>query len=591
MLQRLLLMICVLWSVPVFAQLPVPDFSATPLSGCAPLEVNFTNLSTDARSQQWDLGNGVTSTQTNPSTLYTTPGVYTVTLTVTNENGSQTLTRTNYITVFANPAPEFSVNNQSGCFPLRASFQDLSTPGTGSLVSWNWSFGNGATSTQQNPLYIYTTSGSYFVSLTVTNSDGCSRTIVKPDFINVSTGVQAAFNFSAPQTCSPPDTIRFQNQSAGPGTISYLWNFGDGNTSTAINPAHEYTTAGPFSVQLIATSSQGCVDTLIRSNIIQLNNVQTNIGAPATGCVGQAISFQNNSTPLPQAAIWNFGDATGSVLVNPIKTFTAAGVYQVRLNNQYATCSDSAFHTITIQPKPTARFTSTDSISCRAPHTVQFADQSTDAVSWLWDFGDGNTSTVQQPSHTYTSLGNYTVRLIVTNSFGCTDTLIRPAFVRLQRPVLAPVLSPTEGCTPLTVQFTANASSIDTVATWFWDFGNGNTSTLTNPSNTFDSGTYSIKLRVTTRLGCIDSVILNNAIRVGVRPRADFTAAPLQACAFATVQFTDASTGNPDEWLWSFGDNTGSSQQNPLHTYTDTGWRSVRSVSYTHLTLPTNREV
>ncbi len=576
--QAVLLCICTLFVAgTLHAQAPVPQFSASTTAGCAPLLVNFTDQSTGgATAWQWDLGNGTTSTQQNPSTVYFTPGSYTVTLTVTNASGSRTLTRTNYITVNALPTTEFSADNRNGCFPLRVQFTDLTDPGFGTITSWNWSFGNGATSTLQNPFYVYTTSGTYFVSLTVTNSAGCSRTMVKPAFINVSQGIIPNFTVAAPRNCRPPESISFTNTTIGPGTLSYEWDFGDGNSSTATNPNNNYTTPGPFTVRLITRSSLGCVDTLTRTNAVLLNNLQTAMGAPATACIREIIPFQNQSVPLPVSSVWTFGDGTTSTQTNPTKAYSSIGTFTVRLVNQYAVCRDSVTQTITINPRPTASFSSTDTISCRAPHTVSFTDASANAVSWNWNFGDGNTSTLQNPVHTYTALGNYTVRLVVTNNLGCTDTLTRVNYIRLQRPVFNPIINPSEGCRILNVQFLANTTAVDSIASWFWDFGNGVTSTLRNPSATYDSGTYSVKLRVVTVQGCVDSIVLNNRIRTGTRPTAAFSATPVNVCAFAPLQFNDLSTGNPDQWSWTFGDGNTSNLQNPVHTYRDTGTFTIR---------------
>ncbi|MBX9784788.1 MAG: PKD domain-containing protein [Chitinophagaceae bacterium] len=565
-------------SFSAFAQLPVPAFTANTVSGCAPLQVDFTDQSTGATSWQWDLGNGSTSNQQNPSTIYSNPGTYTVTLTVTNASGSQTLTKTNYITINAQPVPDFTANQTAGCFPLRVQFFDATSPGTGSVVSWNWSFGNGVTSADQNPFYTYTVSGAYFVSLTVTNSAGCTKTIVKPAFITVSDGVKADFNVSPPLNCKPPETLNFQNLSTGPPTLSYQWNFGDGNTSTSPAPSHNYLTAGPFTVTLITSSTLGCIDTIVKTNVAQLNNIQTQINAPATACINELINFQNQSTPVPVSSVWTFGDATGSTQINPSKAYSATGTYNIKLINQYGSCADSATATITINPRPTARFTSTDSVSCKAPHTVNFQDQSVNAISWDWDFGDGGTSTIQSPSHIYNTLGNYTVRLIVRNSFGCTDTMIKTAFVKIEKPVFNPLIQPAEGCRLLNVQFTANTTAVDSIASWFWDFGNG-TSAIRNPSNIFDSGSYNIKLKVVTVQGCIDSVVINNGVKVGTKPSAQFNAVPLTVCAFSPVQFSDLSTGKPDEWIWDFGDMNSSAAQNPTHIYQDTGIFTIRLIA------------
>ena len=568
-----------LFSLPtpaVRAQLPVPNFSASPVTGCAPLLVNFTDLSTGATSWEWNLGNGVTSNQRNPSTVYFNPGTYTVTLTVTNAGGTQTLTRTNYITVGTLPTVDFSASARSGCAPLQVQFSDLSQPGFGSIVSWNWSFGNGDGSTQQNPQYTYTQPGTYFVSLTVTNNAGCSRTLSRPAYITVNPPLTPDFSFSAPQRCTPPETISFTNLSTGPGTLSYQWNFGDGNTSTATNPAHNYTTAGPFSVQLTVTSSVGCTATITRPNAIQLNSFQPVIGIPDSACVRTNIAFQNLSTPLPASSSWSFGDGTFSTQTNPVKSYLNPGTYTVKLVNQYASCRDSVTRVLVVKPRPVSVITSPDRIGCAPPHTVRFTDSSINAVSWFWNFGDGTTSTQQNPTHTYNSYGFFTVQLITTNAIGCSDTSTRVNFIRIERPVFNPQISPSEGCRLLTSQFLANTTAVDSIVSWFWDFGDGTTSTLRNPVHTFDSGTYTIKLRVQTGLGCFDSIVLPNRIRVGTKPTAAFTANPLNVCAFSTVSFTDASSGNPNQWNWNFGNGIASTLQNPTTIYQDTGLFTVR---------------
>lgn len=566
--------------IGLFAQAPTAGFTATPVNGCAPVVVNFTDQSTgNPSSWQWNLGNGVTSNSQNPSTFYSIPGTYTITLTVTNASGSNTITRTNYITVNSPPTPNFMANNTSGCFPLRVQFSDLSDPGFGTITSWNWSFGTGATSTQQNPQYLYTTAGNFSVSLTVTNSAGCTKTIVRPSYISVSGGVKADFSFSKPQNCSAPEDISFTNSSSGPPFLSYEWDFGDGKTSSFPNPVNTYYTSGPFTVRLITKSSQGCTDTVIKSNIIKLNNYQSLITGPDSACVNAPINLQNTSVPSPDNSFWDFGDGTNAAQKNPVKTYTTAGFYFIKLVNDFTTCKDSVYKVIKISPRPVASFITTDSISCKAPHTVNFQNLSASAVTYQWDFGDGTTSVQNSPTHTYTDTGSYTVRLIAFNSSGCPDTLTRVSYVRVLKPVLKPFMLPADGCKLLNVQFFANSTSVDSILSWSWNFGNGNTSVLRNPTNTFDSGSYAVRLKIVTTQGCIDSTRIDS-VRVGNKPKAAFSASPLVVCAFAPVQFTDLSTGNPNEWNWDFGDKSNAFQQNPVHSFQDTGLFTIRLIAY-----------
>ena len=215
--SQLLLLCLFFYSSGTLAQ-PAANFTASPLAGCSPLIVNFQDLSTGApTSWLWNFGNGNTSTLQNPIASYFTPGTYTITLTVTNAGGSNTLVRTNYISVYEPPTVDFSASITSCCFPLRVQLTDLSTAGIGNTnVSWDWDFGNGQTSNLQNPFVIYTTAGIFNVTLRVTNDKGCVRTLSRPAFINVTPGVRSIFTHTSPTVCSAPATIDFTNNSTGP---------------------------------------------------------------------------------------------------------------------------------------------------------------------------------------------------------------------------------------------------------------------------------------------------------------------------------------------------------------------------------------
>lgn len=565
-----------------FGQVPIANFTGSPVSGCSPLIVNFQDLSTgNPTSWNWNFGNGNTSTIQNPSATYFTPGTYTVTLTVTNASGSNTVTRTNYITVYETPSVDFSSNTTSGCFPLQVQFQDLSTPGAGNTnVAWLWDFGNGTTSTLQNPVATYGSAGMYSVTLRVTNDKGCTRIISRPNYINVTSGVTAGFTHTQSTVCRPPADISFTNTSTGPPTLSYLWDFGDGNFSTLQNPTHTYTTSGSFIVTLVTYSTAGCQDTA-RSNQIDIGGFTTSFNAPAEVCVNQPASFTNTSSPAPVSSVWNLGDGTIVTSTHYTHTYTVPGVYTVRLYNTYTSCNDSISQTITVNPNPVAGFTAPVTSRCEPPLTVNFQDLSTGgAVSWLWDFGDGGTSVLQNPSHTYTAYGNFTVKLVVTNSFGCVDSLIMPDYVIIQRANISLPGLPARGCIPFTFNFNPVITSVDAVTSYSWDFGDGGTSTLPNPSYTYVAqGTYNVRLIITTSSGCTDDTTFVNAIRVGSKPVANFTATPIPVCARQPVQFTDLSVP-ADEWLWDFGDGSTSTLQNPTHSYNDTGYFSVQLIAW-----------
>jgi gliding motility-associated-like protein len=553
--------------------MPAANFTASTLSGCSPLVVDFQDQSTGSPTEWfWDFGNGATSTLRNPSTTYFLPGTYTVKLTVTNATGSNTLTRNQMITIWDKPTVNFIVNDSTACFPHPAQFTDLSVPSPGTVnTAWMWDFGNGVQSTQQNPSNVYTNSGNFNVTLKVTNDKGCYAAFTKPAYIRIAGGVQGAFTHSQPVVCRPPFNITFNNTSAGPGTLTYYWEFGDGNTSTLQNPTHSYTAPGNFTITMAVTSSDGCSDTIRRTGSLNIENITTAMTAPDSICINSPVNFLNASTPTPRATNWDFGDGNSSSLTNPRHTYTTPGTYIVKLYNAYNYCTDSVIKPIKVLPRPVANFTYSDTTRCQPNHTVNFTDASANAVSWAWDFGDGNTSTQQNPSHTYTGYGVFTVKLVVTNSSGCTDSLIKQNLVQIRRPEVVFLGLPVRGCVPYTINPIAGIATSDVVTSYLWDFGDGNTSTSTTPSNTYtQQGTYTVKLTITTSDGCTDTYSLTPAVTVGRKPTADFTANPNPVCAFDNIQFTDM-TNEATEWSWNFGDGGTSILQNPTHVFSDTG--------------------
>jgi PKD repeat protein len=219
------------------------------------------------------------------------------------------------------------------------------------------------------------------------------------------------------------------------------------------------------------------------------------------------------------------------------------------------------------------------------PLSVQFTDTSTDSdgtiTAWSWDFGDGNNSTQQNPQHTYTVAGNYTVTLTVTDDDTAQDGEQAP--VNATTPV-APVASfttnpsPAVGKVPLQVQFTDTSTDSDgTIIAWSWDFGDGNISTLQNPTHTYMSdGMFTVTLTVTDNSALQDNDTAPVTVTLTVPPVASFTMNPSPATGLAplNVQFTDTSTdsdGTIVAWSWNFGDGNTSTQQNPSHTYTSGG--------------------
>ncbi|MBD0331962.1 MAG: PKD domain-containing protein, partial [Chitinophagaceae bacterium] len=510
------ILVILFWHATAYGQLSA-NFTASPVSGCSPFVVSFTDQSTGNPTQwRWDLGNGVISTLKNPSATYFNPGTYNIKLVAIDASGTDSVIKNQLITVYANPVVNFNVSDTAGCFPLSVNFIDLSAAGNGTLTNWQWDFGDGNISTAQNPAHVYTSSGNYNITLRVTNSFGCVKSFTKTQYIKVSQGVKAAYTNSTPASCSPPITIQFTNGSTGPGPLSYLWDFGDGSSSTSVNTTHTYTTNGTYTVSLIAISPQGCRDTIKKTNLLSIGAINSNFTTPAVVCQNQSFSLNNTSSPAPSSVLWNFGDGTTSTAINPLKRYTSSGSYSIKLVNNFGGCSDSVIKQVTVSPKPKAAFDADNKLFCKTPAAVQFTSTSSNANTILWKFGDSTTSTATNPAHTYSAEGIYTVTLIVTNQSGCSDTLIKQNFIQIKKPHIELSGIPRNGCAPLTVNPQANVNSIEPVSNYVWDFGDGTTNVSATPSHTYNTtGTYTVSLVITTSGGCTDTAVFADAVRVG----------------------------------------------------------------------------
>ncbi|MEM1000280.1 MAG: PKD domain-containing protein [Bacteroidota bacterium] len=569
-------------SGPINGQITA-DFTAFTTGGCAPLLVQFSDLSTgNITGWNWDFGNGATSTQTNPSIVYTNPGVYTVVLTVTAGTSSATETKAGYITVSAPPAINFTGQPLTGCAPHAVSFTDQSTF-SAPASSFVWSFGDGSTSPTASPTHTYASAGNYSVGLSIVDANGCfaSRTIA--NLVQVVPIPRAEFSTSDSLGCRPPHSVSFVNSSTG-SNLSYQWSFGDGTTATQAAPSHTYALPGSYTVELIVTSSAGCSDTLVRTNYVRVAPLNANLSTPMSRvCVGEPVLFFDQSTGTPIIWQWDFGDGGTDTVQNPIHTFSTPGQFSITLIVSDGSCTDTIQQSSTIEvvAAPTADFQADTLRSCRAPFTVSFTDLSTGALAWSWDFGDGTTSTANNPSHTYTAPGQYTVRLAVANADSCRDTLFRAAYIEILPPVADFVLAgPASGCLPLLVNFVdSSRTALGNVTAWNWDFGDGSSANTQNPSHTYTTaGTFTVTLIATTDSACADTLVVPNLITTGTPPTANFPNTPMTTCYGDTASFTNLST-NATTYTWNFGDTITSGSVNPIHVYALPGCYDVSLIA------------
>jgi gliding motility-associated-like protein len=576
----LCLPVLLLFSLQGYSQTMVAEFTSSQTSGCAPLAVQFKDLTTgNPKFWTWDFGNGTLSNAKDPHVAYSTPGTYTVKLVVRNADGTTGITKTNYITVNASPTASFSANITTGCIPVNVQFTDASTSTSGSIVSWEWDFGDGGKSTARNPQHTYSNTGFYSVTLTVTSSSGCKSTATYGRYIRIVAGVKAEFTTGKALSCQPPYNVNFINNSSGPGNMTFQWDLGNGNTSTQASPSSTYA-AATYNVTLTATSEFGCSNTITKP--VTFGGPTTVIKVPDTVCLNTQVSFVNDGSVAPQKTLWDFGNGQQSTSVNGSTVYTSPGDYTVTVNNTYSACKDTVVKQIYVRPGSTIDFTATNAIGCKPPLNVTFQDASPVPNSkWEWDFGDGTTGTGSPVNHSYNASGNFNVTATFTDFAGCVIKLTKPSVVTIEAPKVKINTVPAGGCVPFTYTPTATATAMDGVASYLWDFGDGNTSPLAAPTHTYNNtGKYNIKLTVTTTGGCTATTTETEGVKVGTPPATSFSIADNDVCASSPVSFTDNTPQPVDEWTWDFGDGSSSNTQNPNHTYLDTGTFIVKLTAF-----------
>lgn len=390
------------------------------------------------------------------------------------------------------------------------------------------------------------------------------------------------FNVSAQSGCAP-FTINFYDQST-PTPSAWSWDFGDGNSSTSKDPSNTYYTSGVYDITLTVTFPGNQVVTTTKQAYISIHSKPTAnfTNSATTGCEDWPVSFTNQSTQGSSPIVsnfWDFGNTFSDTAKNPTHVFRTPGTFDVKLivedvNGCQAIREKKAL--ITVLQIPDAQFASGSQVGCSAPHTVSFVNttvaNASGGVTYAWTFGNGNTSTTKSPSTTYTAGGSYDVRLIATNSNGCKDTMLKPAFINVEIAKASFTSSPNTGCTPLTVNFTNTSTPNLAGNQYSWSFGSVAYSSAKDTAVEFNgSGNYSVKMVFVTPNGCRDSVIKTNLIQAQPGPTSLFYANDSNACrAPFEVQFTSANTSTAT-YEWDFGDGTTSTLKNPKKKYLDTG--------------------
>lgn len=588
---------------------PVADFGYdnTCLSSLTAFSDASINGDIQIVSWFWNFDDPVTGTYNNTSNeqnavhQFSHIGAFAVSLTVTNSKGcSSTVIDT--VTIDTPPPVKFIYS--SACLDTEIQFTDSTVTTVADISNWLWDFGDGTTSTDQNPTHTYLTSGIYTVSLSVLNLNGCSNTVSHD--VEVYAAPIANFDFVDP-TCAE-DTVQFIDYSttpAGTNITEWKYYFGDGDSTIIIPTAsadvqHQYDSSGTFTVTLQITNSNGCQSS-ISKNIVILPTPVANFDY-AAACLDEFVQFSDLSTVNGGGDIvswtWNFGDPATTVnntsgIQNPVHRFSTAGTFTVQLlieNSQG--CTDTISHDVLVTPLPAVDF---DIAQACLDTLVEFTVNTTvttvsEIASYLWEFGDGQTSNVQNPVHMYDVDGNYTVTLTITDTAGCVNSVSHDLSLSALPQSLFGMSE--SQCSSDPIQF-SNYSTTESgyITEWQWDFGDGNDTTITFPNNPNVShvysseGTYTATLTVLNSNGCSNFSTQEITILPGPIANFDFES----VCLDVSANFTDLSQANGGgqlvRWNWDFGDPTSginnfSTLQNPSHLFRTVGDHDVLLTIY-----------
>ncbi|MEO8820487.1 MAG: PKD domain-containing protein, partial [Ginsengibacter sp.] len=540
------------------------DF-AIPEILCAQTPVYLKNTSNPVpASASWDFGNGTRSDSVNAIAIFKLPGDYKIKMISNNGACMDSVTKT--LTVIAKPSVSFKSNDTVSCeAPFNAYFNNTSSGTTNSsrstsaVQTYYWDFGDGGNSTQQSPSHTYTQEGNYTVKLWVTNASGCTDSVVKTNFIKIKKPVVTLNNL--PQQGCAPLSHKFTStvNSLDPVT-NFHWDFGDGNSSDSATPTHVYTTPGKYNITLTYTTNGGCVDSVqkISGIIIGTKPTSTFIADPLETCAVKPMNFSDKSGGAPDHWIWFFGDGESAVTQNPAHQYSDTGFFSVTLISINNGCADTLTmkNEVHIHP-PVALFSYLK--TCSVPRQVIFSDKSLGADYWNWNFGDGNTSTTQNPVHDYTTPGKYTVSLTVTNNAsGCSET--KTDTIQIIHEVADFTLTNSETCRNTPVTFNAVNSIPGHISSYNWQFGDGVSfaGTLNAITHKYQKASaYNITLILKDVNGCLDSMTKPLAVQVN-GPTAIFKSAIPGTCLNNSVNFIDSSFSDGNhaiqQWNWNWGD-------------------------------------
>ena len=604
-------------------QIPVAAITA-PAIGTEGMPVTFdASASTDVDgtiiSYDWDFGDTMVGTGMNTTHTYALAGTYMVTLTVTDDTGATNMATTN-ITINVTPANEAPVAMiiapPAAATGMAVTFDASgSTDIDGTIISYDWDFGDTLTGTGVSATHSYAMAGTFTVTLTVTDDTGATNSVMTDIIVTDAAppvNIPPVAMITAPATAAIGMAVTFDASASTDldGTItSYDWDFGDTLTGTGVSATHSYAMAGTFTVTLTVTDDTGATNSAMTDIIVTDAAPPGNAPpvammiTPPVAAIGMAVTFDASGSTDPDGTIasydWDFGDAITGTGVSTTHTYMTAGTFTITLTvTDDAGATNSVMADITVMAAappgnipPMAVITAPPAAAI-GMEVIFDASTSTDPdgtiVSYDWDFGDTMVSTGVSTTHTYATEGTFTITLTVTDDAGATnstmtDIIITAAAPPVNIPPAAMISGPTTGTEGVAVTFDASGSlDLDgMIVSYDWDLGDTMTATGISVTHTYSVGVYTVKLTVTDDAGATTSAMMDIVITAANAPQPPMADAggPYMGTIGMAIQFDGSASTDPDGTLvsydWDFGDTSMGTGATPTHAYSMAGTYTV----------------
>lgn len=554
----------------------IPSFSVSKYEGCVPLLVEFlntSNIDTSKVQVRWDFGNSNQSIEKLVTqAAYNFPGVFNITMTIKKDGIEYKTVET--ITVYDNPLPNFEADIVTGCAPLKVSFKDLSVPTKNPIVSWVWNFGDGVGSPLQNPTNTYNSESKNNVTLVLVDSKGCKNIVVKNNYIIATEKPGIDFTFSDTVTCRLPLKINFIGSVKSNFTTKYTWDFGNNSTSSILQPTVAFNESKTYPVTFNVTNTYGCKNEITKNIKIKEEPLKFKIVSPNNkGCAPFLYQFKAISDRTISQYKWSVdtfisSEDTGRVLLK------VPGKYVMKLTaSDELGCSNTFYDTIIVYERPKADFSNDNKTACAGPLEVNFKSLTADAITHNWTFGSGIlTSNEADPVRILNREASYNIRYIVSNQYGCYDTILKSGAVVIRKPSISITATKEMGCAPYNSNLSILKEGDGSIQNIKWEYSDGTQYIGFNPPTVSmnQEGSFIVNAIIDFDGNCPSQTVTKTLIAGKL---SSFTAKvnPTTVCVKKGLSANITKSSPGTFYTWYFGDGGKSEGENISYEYSDPG--------------------